>query len=105
MPCISSILPIYNMESYLPRVLQSLRQQTLPDFEALLINDGSTLVIGKMFRRSLLEQQPPHVRDSVRCTALSCMHSRNDKIKLLLLKLRLYRTVVRLSSLNQQRKG
>lgn len=23
MPCISSILPIYNMESYLPRVLQS----------------------------------------------------------------------------------
>lgn len=42
MPCISFILPIYNMESYLPRVLQSLRQQTLPDFEALLVNDGST---------------------------------------------------------------
>lgn len=41
MPAISFILPIYNMEAYLPRVLQSLRAQTLPDFEAILINDGS----------------------------------------------------------------
>lgn len=41
MPCISFILPIYNMEAYLPRALQALRDQTLQDFEAILVNDGS----------------------------------------------------------------
>ena len=41
MPCISFILPIYNMEHLLPRALRSLRAQTLTDFEAILINDGS----------------------------------------------------------------
>lgn len=41
MPCISFILPVYNMESYLPRVFQSLKAQTLSDFEAIFVNDGS----------------------------------------------------------------
>ena len=41
MPCITFILPIYNMERLLPRALRSLRAQTLTDFEAILINDGS----------------------------------------------------------------
>ena len=41
MPCISFILPIYNMERLLPRALRALRAQTLTDFEAILINDGS----------------------------------------------------------------
>lgn len=41
MPCISFIVPVYNMERLLPRALRSLRAQTLTDFEAILINDGS----------------------------------------------------------------
>ena len=41
MPCISFIVPIYNMERLLPRALRSLQAQTLTDFEAILINDGS----------------------------------------------------------------
>ena len=41
MPCITFILPIYNMERLLPRALRSLRAQTMTDFEAILINDGS----------------------------------------------------------------
>ena len=41
MPSISFIVPVYNMEAYLPRALQSLRDQTLTDFEAILVNDGS----------------------------------------------------------------
>ena len=41
MPCITFIVPIYNMERLLPRALRSLRAQTLTDFEAILINDGS----------------------------------------------------------------
>ena len=41
MPCISFIVPVYNMERLLPRALRSLRAQTLTNFEAILINDGS----------------------------------------------------------------
>ena len=41
MPAISFILPVYNMEAYLPRVIHSLQQQTMTDFEALFVNDGS----------------------------------------------------------------
>ena len=41
MPCISFIVPIYNMERLLPRALRSLRAQTLTDFAAILIYVGS----------------------------------------------------------------
>lgn len=41
MPAISFVLPVYNMEKYLPRVADSLKAQTLTDFEAILVNDGS----------------------------------------------------------------
>ena len=41
-PLISVIIPAYNTQDYLPRCLDSLLCQTLPDFELLLINDGST---------------------------------------------------------------
>lgn len=36
------IIPIYNVESYLPKCLDSVLNQTYPCFEAILINDGST---------------------------------------------------------------
>lgn len=38
---ISVIVPIYNAEKYLLRTLQCLQEQSLPDFEVLLIDDGS----------------------------------------------------------------
>ena len=41
MPRISFILPVYNMEEYLPRVAESLKKQTMGDFEAIFVNDGS----------------------------------------------------------------
>jgi glycosyltransferase involved in cell wall biosynthesis len=42
-PYISVIVPIYNVEKYLPKCLESLAQQTLrpEDFEIILINDAS----------------------------------------------------------------
>lgn len=43
------------------------------------------------------------VRMAVRKTSLSAAQSRNDKIKLCLLKLRLYRTVILVSAINQRR--
>lgn len=42
MPLISVVIPVYNGERYLPRTLESLRQQTLHDFEVVMVDDGST---------------------------------------------------------------
>lgn len=39
---ISLIIPIYNSEKYLADCLRSIQNQTLTDFEAILVNDGST---------------------------------------------------------------
>ena len=38
---ISFIIPCYNVEKYLPKCIDSLMNQTLPDIEAIFINDGS----------------------------------------------------------------
>ena len=39
---ISVIVPIYNAEKYLPEMLESLRRQSYPQLEFLLVDDGST---------------------------------------------------------------
>lgn len=39
---ISIIVPVYNVQDYLEKCLQSLLSQSFEDFEILLINDGST---------------------------------------------------------------
>ena len=41
-PTISIIIPVYNVESQLLRCLESIHNQTFTDFEAILIDDGST---------------------------------------------------------------
>ena len=38
---ISIIVPVYNVEKYLQRCIESILAQTFPDFELLLIDDGS----------------------------------------------------------------
>jgi len=42
MPLVSIIVPVYNVADYLPQCLESICAQTFPDFEVLLVNDGST---------------------------------------------------------------
>lgn len=39
---VSIIIPVYNVESYLRRCLDSVVNQTLKDIEIILVNDGST---------------------------------------------------------------
>jgi len=39
---VSVIVPVYNVEAYLPRCIDSLLEQTLSDIEIILVNDGST---------------------------------------------------------------
>lgn len=41
-PKISIIVPIYNVEEYIPKCIESILKQTFKDFELILINDGST---------------------------------------------------------------
>lgn len=38
---VSVILPVYNVEEYLPKCMQSLFSQTFSDFEIIIIDDGS----------------------------------------------------------------
>ena len=40
-PQISIIVPVYNIEQYLPRCIDSILNQSFADFELLLIDDGS----------------------------------------------------------------
>lgn len=47
-PFISIIIPAYNTEKYLHRCVASLCQQTFKDFEAIIINDGSTDQTGRI---------------------------------------------------------
>lgn len=42
MPKVSVIIPVYNVEAYLKRCLESLSAQTLEDIEFILVNDGAT---------------------------------------------------------------
>ena len=41
-PLASVIVPVYNVEPYLAQCVASLRGQTCPDLEILLVDDGST---------------------------------------------------------------
>lgn len=38
---VSFILPVYNVEKYVRRAIDSLLAQTMPDFEAIFVDDGS----------------------------------------------------------------
>lgn len=41
-PSVSLIIPVYNVETYLRCCLESVQAQSLSDFEAICVNDGST---------------------------------------------------------------
>lgn len=45
---VSIIVPVYNVEAYLPECIDSLLGQTYPHLEVLLIDDGSTDGSGKI---------------------------------------------------------
>lgn len=48
MPKISIIVPVYQVERYLDRCVESVLAQTFRDFECILVDDGSTDASGRM---------------------------------------------------------
>jgi glycosyltransferase involved in cell wall biosynthesis len=41
MPKVSVIIPVYNVEKYISKCLDSLLNQTFDDFEVICVDDGS----------------------------------------------------------------
>ena len=39
---ISVIVPVYNVDNYLSRCIESILNQSEPDFDLILVDDGST---------------------------------------------------------------
>ena len=48
MPKVSVIVPVYNVETYLPACMESILSQTLEDLEIICVDDGSTDGSGKL---------------------------------------------------------
>jgi glycosyltransferase involved in cell wall biosynthesis len=60
-PSISVVMPVYNGEKYLAEAINSILKQTFPDFEFIIIDDGSTdssvkIISGFRDQRVLLKQ-------------------------------------------------
>lgn len=47
-PLISVIVPVYNVEAYLPKCVESIMAQTYDNLEIILVNDGSTDSSGEL---------------------------------------------------------
>ena len=41
MPKVSLIIPVYNVENYIEKCLDSVINQTLKDIEIIIVNDGA----------------------------------------------------------------
>ena len=47
-PLVSIVIPVWNVEQFLPYCLDSMLAQTMPDWECILVDDGSTDTSGKI---------------------------------------------------------
>lgn len=60
MPKISVVIPIYNVEKYLPECIDSVLAQDFQDYEVILVNDGST--DGSLAIAQQYEKDHAHIR-------------------------------------------
>ena len=51
MPKVSVIIPVYNVEQYVEKSIQSVLNQSMKDIEIILVNDGSTDKSGEICDR------------------------------------------------------
>lgn len=50
-PSVSIVVPVYNVEKYLPTTLESIQRQTFKNWECIVVNDGSTDNSGEICAR------------------------------------------------------
>lgn len=55
MPIISIVVPVYNVEKYLERCVESIRNQSLNDIEIILVDDGSSDLCPQLCDKYALE--------------------------------------------------
>lgn len=80
MPKVSVIIPLYNKEKYIRRTINSVLQQTITDFELLIIDDGSCDGSDKIVEsiddeRIRLIRRPNGGQSAARNTGISCSSS------------------------------
>lgn len=75
MALVSVVMPIYNAEKYLSQAIESVLNQTLTDFELILVNDGSTdksLEICQAYGKKDCRIQVIHQVNGGICAARNC---------------------------------
>ena len=78
-PKISIIMPVYNVEQYLQRCLNSISAQTFSDWEAICVNDGSTDNCAEILNRQAQKDNRFKIVNQTN-QSLSC--ARNNGLKL-----------------------
>ena len=64
MPKVSVIVPVYNVEKYIEKCLESLVNQTLEDIEIIIVNDGSTDNSKKIIEKYLKNKKVVYLEKS-----------------------------------------
>lgn len=67
MPRYSIVIPVYNVEKYLKRTLDSIFNQTEQNFEVILVNDGSTdksVEIAKKYKVKIIDSKHVSVSEA-----------------------------------------
>lgn len=59
-PLVSLVIPVYNVEKYFAKCMETVLSQTYPNFEVILVDDGSTDSCGQMC--DAYAEQNPRVR-------------------------------------------
>ncbi len=59
---ISIIIPVYNVENYIAQTVESVRKQTYPEWELLLVDDGSTDGSRRVMEEMLREYPDERIR-------------------------------------------
>src|SRR5258706_3587678 len=74
-PLVSVIIPVYNAQDYIQQTMQSVLRQTMPDFELIIMNDGST----DNSEQHILEMQKTDERIRYQCKPNSGVSDTRNK--------------------------
>ena len=77
---VSIIIPVYNVEKYIEKCLDSLVNQTLKDIEVIVVNDGSTDNSDKIINRYV--KKYPDIIKYLKKENGGCGSARNEAIKI-----------------------